>query len=183
LVFKDYPEPRVKDTRVMNETMRRRWCIILLFLSLFLFSCGPFLAKPDVSFKRVKFLGGTLKEMRFEFVVDVSNPNPFSVTLKNFNYNLKVYDISLGEGEIGEEFQIEKRSTVTVSLPFKADFQILPEILKNIRKNDKIAYEVEGNGVISYFFGEYKFLFDKKGTEDTNKFMGNFFSSGSSNAR
>ncbi len=136
---------------------------LILILSFSLFACiGIFVKKPLVSLEEIKVNSVSLKGLGFSVGLEVSNPNPFSVTLKELNYSIWLNQEEVAKGRTDQEIKIEKGSKHLVSLPLFIEFSALQAFLGSLKSGEEINYRVVGQATIRSFWRNWKFRFQEK---------------------
>lgn len=86
-----------------------------LFFIIFLFFIGC-IESPEISIKDIRLDGIVEGDIKLKIMVDIFNPNSFSVTLKYVDYKLYNDDVPCGSGVWEGDEVLEANSTKT--LPF-----------------------------------------------------------------
>ena len=133
------------------KTMRTCWVIGVLLGSMFLSSCATIqnviqTLQPELELKGVHFTGITFDALDLAVDVKVHNPNPLSIELVGFDYDLKINDTSFLKGQQDKVSKIAARGDSDLQIPVTVNFKNLYETFKTLKQQDSTAYQI-GCGV------------------------------------
>ncbi|MEE2750466.1 MAG: LEA type 2 family protein [Myxococcota bacterium] len=121
----------------------------------------PFL--PTVSFERMEVLEIDFDGVEADFVFEVYNPNPISVSAARFDYALAFADIELLSGEEPDGWQFAASGASELSLPTGFGFQTLFDVVDAVRGQDDIDFALSGAFGFDTPLGPLDLPFDEGG--------------------
>jgi LEA14-like dessication related protein len=93
--------------------------------------------------------------------MQVDNPNRFSITVADMDYEVYINDRLVGKGRIEHEIEIPSGGQVVAELPAEISTDGLDRLVEKILKKE-IKYRVKGQVVFKTFLGSYTLPFDKE---------------------
>jgi LEA14-like dessication related protein len=138
--------------------MRRRNCwhnfLILLPLivtvGLVLSACGVRqftrgeLVPPEVRFKGLGLQPPTRQGIPLNVVLALSNPNPTTITVLGYDYEVRVAGQSVARGVGNQPVTLPARGETTVTVPVILKLRALPGLLPCFLQEQKIPVEIAG---------------------------------------
>ncbi|WP_298269805.1 LEA type 2 family protein [Geobacter sp.] len=118
--------------------------MLLLLFSLVLAACSLFVSEPKVKVKDLAVVGLGAEGANLEFLLAVTNPNSFPLTLRGYTYDVRVMALPLTKGGLRERVEFPAGETTDVRLPFRVAYRDLWEILKRNPTPDAIPYRLDG---------------------------------------
>ena len=118
--------------------------ILLLLCSILLSGCSLFVAEPRVKVSDLSVVGVGAEGVDLEFLIAVTNPNSFPLTLKGYTYDVRIMALPLTKGGLRERIEFPGEETTDVRLPFRVAYRDIWEILKRNPDPAKIPYRLDG---------------------------------------
>ena len=156
----------------MNERLRA--FILVLFGSLLIlsFSCatmrhllGVVADKPTVRLVYVDVRSINTKRMELDFVLEVFNPNSFSVDVEELKYSVRSLEIELGDGVHKNTIELKAKEKVEVRLPFQVDPDKFLTLMKRYLKNPKeLKVQLNADLFLNTAFGKMDLKFQEEKT-------------------
>jgi LEA14-like dessication related protein len=151
----------------MIKLSYRKAVIILLTASLFLSGCFSWMiTRPTVAIQEIHVTGLSLTGATLTFLVELENPNGFSLTVTAFTYSVYLNDRPVAHGETTDPIAIQSRSVTAIPLPLKTTFQDLEKGLKSLIGPDTVEYRIQGSLAVRSFLGRLEFPYNRTGTID-----------------
>jgi len=138
--------------------------IFLLLVFMALTGCSLLIAKPDVALKSVTLTGLDQRGVQLDFLLAVTNPNPYKLNLTGYSYNLLVSTMPLAQGESREAIPFAGNAVTDVRLPVTVSFNDLMQIIKKSPDPDHIPYELKAGLNLQTPFGYQVIPVEKQGT-------------------
>lgn len=105
---------------------------------------APGIKIKDVKIKKLNFTSADVVAL-----VEVNNPNDFSMALKSFNYKLNINQKNWGQGEITQSSDIPKKGKSVIEIPLKLDLLSMGSAAAALLKNKSpLEYQLTGNATI-----------------------------------
>ena len=114
------------------------FCLILLFAS----GCTLLAEKPVVTVKNIGINSLDAGGVDLDLVLAVDNPNPFSITMTRYKYNLLIQGTPFVNGGEQRTVEFAGRGSTDLHLPVRVPIKSLLEILKQKPDPDKIPYDL-----------------------------------------
>lgn len=156
----------------MNERLRA--FILVLFGSLLILSVscatmrhllGVVADKPTVRLVHVDVRSISTKRMELDFVLEVFNPNSFSVDIEELKYNVKSLELDLGDGVYQDTIALKAKEKVEVRLPFKVDPNNFVTLMKRYLQNPKeLKVQLNADLFLDTALGKMDFKFQEEKT-------------------
>ena len=121
---------------------------ILLVSSLALFTIGCDEASaflPGVNFSNLDVKSIDWELVDSDFVFEVDNPNPVSISVARFDYALAFEGIEWINGDNGEGLALTALDSSEWALPVSIDFPSLYDTIQAIRGEDNVDFELQGS--------------------------------------
>ena len=125
--------------------------LILIFSLFILTACStgagikgiaepPNVSVQNVQMERLNWQGGEAT-----FTLNVSNPNAFPLPLTGFDYQLKLNDVAVANGDREESITIPARQSKQVSVPLKLSFVNIASMLPGLIRQGTMQYQLAGS--------------------------------------
>jgi LEA14-like dessication related protein len=114
---------------------------------LFSFQCSELqqlarISKPRLDMVGVRITGLSLQTVDLTFDIDINNPNPLSVSLGGFDYDLQINNSSFLKGIQEQEMVIQSNSQSRVELPLSLTFEKLFQTYQTLKNHDSTDYTI-----------------------------------------
>lgn len=110
--------------------------------------------KPKVSLKEVEVEAFAIDSVRLVFVLDVLNPNDFSLDINDLDYKVRGLGIELGEGRLTHPFKLAAAQSSQVRLPFRVEPQAAYQLFrKYLAQPRELKLQFDGRFFIGTAFG------------------------------
>jgi LEA14-like dessication related protein len=119
--------------------------------------------EPVVSLDHVVMRGVGITGGNLDLVLDVYNPNSFSLKGTRLQMGFEVEDKRVGEIEYKEEFQIQEGDTTRLTLPLSFNWAGAGAALRQAINYGDIPYTLKGQATVRTPFGQQVVPFTKKG--------------------
>lgn len=137
----------------MNISRGRQAPSILLFtliaIVLLWASCSPpdltggmGVRRPQAKFLSAQLTGLSFERADFLFRIKITNPNPSSAQLAEFEYQLSVDDVTFLQGREQQDVTIAAQGESTVDIPVVLSYQHLCSVLQALRGKDSARYHL-----------------------------------------
>lgn len=143
--------------------MRKLLAIITGVFAIITVGCGLLLNPPDVQVKDVSVVAFDSKAVEVELFLTVNNPNPFSLRLLGYSYDLKVMALPLATGGARETVEFKAGTTTDVRLPVRVAFRNVYELLKRGPDPEKLPYTLNAGLEVDSPLGIHVFPVEKNG--------------------
>jgi LEA14-like dessication related protein len=121
--------------------------------------------QPDVTFRGVGVRSLGLDGADFEVLLNIYNPNAYSLGASALRYRLLVDSVEIGAGAIDSGFSVKERDSMIVRLPVRAVQSVGPRLLRG----GEIPYRLIGDVTLKSFVGTFNRQFDEGGRYDAFK--------------
>lgn len=123
----------------------------------------PFL--PTVSFERLDVQEISFERIDTNFVFAIDNPNPISIGLSSFSYDLALEDVDLLAGDNEDGFQLEADGSSDLALPVGLTWQGVFDTISATRGEDYVGFGLKGHFGFETgtSFGEARVPYDEAG--------------------
>ena len=118
---------------------------------------------PVVSFRNVEVRGLGLDGGSIDVVLNVYNPNGYSLEAKRLTYRLLVDSVPLGTGTIDQRFGVRGNDSTTVRLPVTFRYAGLGSAGRQLLSRGAVNYRVLGDVTVATPLGDYTRPFDRTG--------------------
>lgn len=121
--------------------------------------------KPTVSVVDFNLTNFNLQGVELTFDVEVDNPNPYAVTLANYDYDLQFNTFSFIKGKQATNSSIQANSKSVIQILVSFGFQELYELFSSVKDKDETDFTFAANaGIETPVLGLISIPFSKKGT-------------------
>jgi LEA14-like dessication related protein len=118
---------------------------LLLAGILLLSACTAFIDKPRVEVKDVRFAGIDGEGVSIDFLMAVTNPNSFDLTLNGYAYDLRLLALPLAKGTSEENQRFPAGTTSDALIPVRVAYTDMIEILKRRPGLESIPYQLDAD--------------------------------------
>jgi LEA14-like dessication related protein len=156
----------------MTKRLRALSAILIIFILGSAISCshmrhllGVVADKPEVRLVNVDVRSMSMKRMEMDFVLEVLNPNSFSVDIEELRYNVRSLDLDLGEGEHKDRITLKSHEKAEVRLPFRIDPDMLVNLMKKYLQNPKeLKVQLKATLYLGTAIGKLDMVFEEEKT-------------------
>lgn len=121
--------------------------------------------KPQVRLVNIDVRSISTKRMDMDFVLEVMNPNSFSVDIEELQYKVRSLDLDLGEGSHKDLITLKSHDKVEVRLPFRMDPATLVTLMKKYLQNPKeLKIQLVANLYLDTTIGKMDMHFEEEKT-------------------
>lgn len=138
----------------MIRVMKRIGIYTVFLTFLTLSGCSVFIKEPRVAFKGTSLTGVDSSGLDMEFLLAVTNPNSFDLSLTGYSYNLHVLNLPLSSGGAQQTIHFPAGEETDMRLPVHLSFNNLLEIIKRQPDMDKLPYRVNAKLQLKSLMGE-----------------------------
>ncbi|HOP39871.1 MAG TPA: LEA type 2 family protein [Geobacteraceae bacterium] len=118
----------------------------LLFATLiFLTACTMSVQNPTVKLKSVKLTGLDGRGASLNFLLNVTNPNSFDLSLKGYSFDVHVLGRPLTRGESDEYLTFPGKKTTEMLIPVRISYTDILEIMKRSPELQGIPYQLNAD--------------------------------------
>ncbi|RZA14768.1 MAG: hypothetical protein EOP10_27485 [Proteobacteria bacterium] len=128
----------------MSKRLRVLSTIVAALLLTSAFACshlrhllGVVADKPQVRLITVDVKSISMQKMDLDFVLEVLNPNSFSVDIEELQYSVKSLDLDLGDGAYRDAITLKSHEKTEVRLPLRVDPNKIVVLMKKYLENPK----------------------------------------------
>jgi len=121
--------------------------IFLLLLAIYLSACAvvqQVVKKPSVHVEDVKYRSISYEEGRLDSRMQLTNPNPFSLPLKQMHYTLRLNGHELASSTISFDKSIPARGTIQIQIPIRFRYRALLTGLGSLLQSQHVSYQLGG---------------------------------------
>lgn len=120
-----------------------RHCLAAGFLLIVMLSgCAALVQAPRVTLKEASMLGLDTSGIDIEFLLGITNPNSFDLSLLGYTFDLQVLALPLSTGGMQETILFPAGKETGMRLPVRLKFADLLEIINHLPDPDKIPYQL-----------------------------------------
>ncbi len=124
--------------------------LLITLLILLLSGCADLkklanVQKPTLSMDDFRVTGISLQDVELTFDLMVTNPNPVSLSLASYNYDLQIEESSFVKGNQALATKIEANGSNIISIPVTFTFKELYNTFKSINGNKEGDYKFLAN--------------------------------------
>ena len=119
--------------------------ISLLSIPLLLSGCGDSGYLPTVAFERIDLQRIDWQDVDANFVFSVKNPNPLTIDLARFDYDLAFSGVHWASGDNPDGLVLEASGSSEWALPMHIVFQDLYDLVQATKGEDTIPFEIAGS--------------------------------------
>ncbi|MES3032798.1 MAG: LEA type 2 family protein [Gemmatimonadota bacterium] len=158
---------------MMVGAMRRVMMVTLLCASTALTGCATaaraVFTQPDVTFRGVGLRSLSVDGAELEVLLNIYNPNAYSLGASALHYRLLVDSLELGAGAIDSAFSVAKRDSAVVRLPVRLGFRALQRLGPQLLRGGEVPYRLMGDVTLKSFVGTFTREFSETGMFDARK--------------
>ncbi len=130
--------------------------ISVLLLLLSLTSCSSSGIKgvvepPKIQVHKVEMGSFNLSGGNATFILDITNPNRFSIPLNGFNYGLKLNGVEVAKGVKEHKVTIRGGQSYKMAIPLSFSFTNMVQMLPDLLRSRKLNYDVGGSVHLPWF--------------------------------
>ena len=122
--------------------------------------------QPDVTFRGVGVRSLRLDGADFEVLLNIYNPNAYSLGASALRYRLLVDSVEIGAGALDSGFSVRERDSMIVHLPVKVGFRALQTVGPQLLRGGEIPYRLIGDVTLKSFVGTFNRQFNEGGRFD-----------------
>jgi len=123
--------------------MPLRHCLAaVLLLFVMLPGCASLVQAPRVTLRETSMVGLDTSGIDIEFLLEISNPNPFDLSLLGYTFDLQVLALPLSTGGKQETILFPAGKETGMRLPVRLKFADLLKIVNRSPDPDKIPYQL-----------------------------------------
>jgi LEA14-like dessication related protein len=149
---------------------RRLIALALIAISSLLAGCATaaraVFTQPDVSFRGVGIRAIGLDGGEFEVLLNIYNPNAYSLGASALRYRLLVDSVEIGAGALDSGFSVGKRDSMLVRLPVRVGFRAVQTVGPRLLRGGEIPYRLIGDVTLKSFVGTFAREFNEAGRFD-----------------
>ena len=150
--------------------LRRVLVTTALFLSAGLTGCAAAakaaFTQPDVSFRGVGVRSMGLDGANFEVLLNIYNPNAYSLGASQLRYRLLVDSVEIGAGALDSAFSVARRDSAIIRLPVRIGFRAVQSVGPRLLRGGEIPYRLMGDVTLKSFVGTFAREFNEAGRFD-----------------
>ena len=122
--------------------------------------------KPRVDLKEVRFAGLDGEGIDIDFLLSVTNPNSFDLTLYEYVYDLRLLALPLARGTSQQPQRFPGQTTTNTLIIAKVPYSDLIEIIKRRPGMTSIPYQLDADLRIGTSYGDFNVPVTRTGTLD-----------------
>ena len=122
--------------------------------------------QPDVTFRGVGVRSLRLDGADFEVLLNIYNPNAYSLGASALRYRLLVDSVEIGAGALDSGFSVRERDSMIVRLPVKVGFRAVQTVGPQLLRGGEIPYRLIGDVTLKSFVGTFNRQFNEGGRFD-----------------
>ena len=153
--------------------VRRGVMAVVLCASAVLTGCATaaraVFTQPDVTFRGVGLRSLSVDGADMEVLLNIYNPNGYSLGASALHYRLLVDSLELGAGAIDSAFSVPKRDSAVVRLPVRLGFRALQRLGPQLLRGGEVPYRLMGDVTLKSFVGTFTREFNEAGRFDAYK--------------
>lgn len=120
--------------------------------------------EPKVTFDSLNVHEVDWEQVQVDFVFEVENPNPISVSLASFDYALEFSDVEWLTGDDPDGLTLQASDSSELALPVQFGFEELYEMVQAVRGEDTIPFGLSGNFGFDTPIGLIELPYSEEGT-------------------
>jgi LEA14-like dessication related protein len=98
---------------------------------------------PDVRISKTKLTGLSFDQADLVFDIEINNPNPISISLAGFDYDLLLNNNSFLKGDQNRQMEIKANDITTIQLPLTLLYDNIFKTYQSLKNEDKITYSLK----------------------------------------
>jgi LEA14-like dessication related protein len=119
--------------------------------------------EPVVSFRSVQVRGLGLTGGEMDVVLNVYNPNRFRLDGTRLTYRLFVDSVSVGEGQLADQFAVQSGDSTEVRLPVRFTYNGIGAAGRQLLQTGAVNYRVAGDLTVGTPLGDFTRPYDRTG--------------------
>ncbi|MEE2730573.1 MAG: LEA type 2 family protein [Pseudomonadota bacterium] len=128
----------------------RRGCGLGLLLLSLLAGCSQMnlnnvVKEPRVQVQNIAVREVNLDSVGLDLVMQVTNPNAYTLALAGYDYRIRFNDHQLVEGSTDEGFRVAANASNQIRVPFKVGFKDVMKLLDSMGDSNTLHYEVDAD--------------------------------------
>ncbi len=135
-----------------------------LLLIIFLLSACSMVEKPKVDLKNVRFAGLDDKGVSIDFLLSVTNPNSFDLSLDEYRYDLHLMALPLIHGSSKQQNRFPSHTSIDMVIPIRVAYNDVLEILKRRPGLETVPYQLNADLLVGTPIGSINVPVNKNGT-------------------
>ncbi len=158
----------------MHGSTGRRWLLVsAVMVGAVLSGCATaaraVFTQPDVAFRGVGIRSIGVDGADLEVLLNIYNPNGYSLGASQLRYRLLVDSLELGSGAIDSAFSVAKNDSAIVRLPVRLGFRALQRLGPQLLRGGEIPYRLMGDVILKSFVGTFSRQFSEAGRFDASR--------------
>jgi len=153
--------------------VRRMMAVVALAIGAVLSGCATaaqaVFTQPDVAFRGVGIRSIGVEGADLEVLLNIYNPNAYSLGASQMRYRLLVDSLELGSGAIDSAFSVARRDSAIVRLPVRLGFRALQRLGPQLLRGGEIPYRLIGDVTLKSFVGTFSRQFSEAGRFDASR--------------
>lgn len=140
--------------RLSRNGMSKVFLLLFLLISLVI-AVGIYLTffikkmkKPELTFKSLELQNATFETVDLLATLGIQNPNPISVSLNGFEYEVRFEGKSLFQGRQDKKIPIQAHAESPLNIPIHVFYKNIYDAFKNYESKEEASFEV----MINVFF-------------------------------
>lgn len=139
---------------------------LLFAVMLMICGCSAFVEKPQVDLKEVRVGGVDGEGIDIDFLLSVTNPNSFDLTLNEYVYDLRLLALPLAHGSSQQPQRFPGRTATDTLVIAKVPYSSIIDIIKRRPGMTSIPYQLDADLKIGTSYGEFSVPVTKTGFLD-----------------
>ena len=128
----------------------------VVFLAMFLSACSSngikgLVEQPTIQVHKVQMGKFNLRGGSATFVLDIQNPNSFSIPLSGLDYGLRLNGIQVAQGVKEERVTIGAKQSRKLEIPLQFSFTNMVTMLPGLLRNKSLNYDLGGSVHLPWF--------------------------------
>lgn len=119
--------------------------------------------EPVVTFRAVQVRGLGLTGGEMDVVLNVYNPNRFRLDGTRLTYRLFVDSVSVGEGQLADQFAVQSGDSTEVRLPVRFTYNGIGAAGRQLLQTGAVNYRVAGDLTVGTPLGDFTRPYDRTG--------------------
>lgn len=125
--------------------------------------------QPEVTFRGVGVRSVGLDGADLEVLLNLYNPNAYSLGASQLRYRLLVDSVEIGGGAIDSAFTVPEGDSTIVRLPVRLGFSALQRVGPRLLRGGDVPYRLIGDVTLKSFVGTFSRAFNEGGRFDASK--------------
>ncbi|MBC7842646.1 MAG: LEA type 2 family protein [Gemmatimonadaceae bacterium] len=125
--------------------------------------------QPDVTFRGVGVRSLGIDGADFEVLLNIYNPNSYSLGASALRYRLLVDSVEIGSGALDSAFSVARRDSMVVHLPVRIGFRAVQAVGPRLLRGGEIPYRLIGDVTLQSFVGTFNRQFNEGASFDAFK--------------